>query len=159
MAEYTVEVFYEKDIAEVFGAEIKKSAEELGILSVESVKVADLYRFKGGLTLPVLKHIAENILIDSIVQGYAVYRNLPVKPGCRVVEVWYREGVTDNAGETTAEALKDAGIKNVMSVRTGKKYYFRGRLAEKDIATISERILSNTLIHNYSMYNFSRQAK
>jgi len=159
MAEYSVEVFYKENMADVFGLEIKKSAEELGILSVESVRVSDLYRFEGKVPMRKLKRIAEDILIDPVIQEYALYGKNPPVQGRWAVEVLYREGVTDAAGDTASAAVKDSGIISPLPVHTGKKYYFRGPLTEKEVASIAEKILSNQLIQEYAICNFTQRGK
>lgn len=159
MPVYTIEVYSRENIPDVFGMGVKKSAEELGISHIEDVRVSELYRFSGSISSVHLRDISEKLLIDPVIQEYSVYDKTLEKKGFWAVEVWYRQGVTDTVAATAVSAAKDLGIKPSFSVSTGKKYYLKGRLARKDIQAISQKILSNSLIHDCRIYDFTRRKK
>lgn len=150
---HIIEVCNKAGIPDVFGQEIKKSIAETGIRGVDSVLTSEIYRFEGVLRPDELDFIAEEILVDAVSQEYftdgtniAVRRN-----GYRAIDVFYKSGVTDSTAGTVLIALNDAGIKTEYSVSTGKRYYLRGALTEKDVETVCAKVLANSLIQEYSI--------
>ncbi|HEX9635931.1 MAG TPA: phosphoribosylformylglycinamidine synthase subunit PurS [Acidobacteriota bacterium] len=70
------------------------------------------------------------------------------------VYVRYKESVLDPQGEAVARALRGQGYQQIESVRQGKFFELRLRAtsrgaAEKLLAEISERVLSNPIIEEF----------
>jgi len=65
--------------------------------------------------------------------------------------VFFKKGVTDAVGDTVIIAVRDAGIKSDVSVSTGKRYYLKGGIMDKDLETICAKVLVNPLVQDYSI--------
>ena len=146
---FIIEVFYKRNIFDAFGHQIERSIEEIGIKGIDKVKVSDLYSFDGDISLEEVKEIAENILLDKVSQKYSTGKRFLKKRNVWIVEVWYKQGVTDPVAETTKKAIYDYGLKKEVNISTGKKYYIYGNFNKNQIKKICERLLVNSLIHNY----------
>ena len=170
--ETRVEIFLKKGINDSKGEGIKTDIGDLGIRKVKEVKTAQIYLLEGKISSGQKKKISENLLVDPLLQKYILYPYLPPHPSsgkignissspsagmieeggrCWIVEVWPKKGVTDTVAESTEKGIRDLGIKAVKKVRTGKKYLISGSLSSKEIETISQRLLANKIIENYSI--------
>ncbi|MCM8804735.1 MAG: phosphoribosylformylglycinamidine synthase subunit PurS [Candidatus Omnitrophica bacterium] len=146
---YIIEIYKKKNIFDVFGQEIKRSIEELGIKKVKDVKVSNLYKIECKADKRIIEKIAKELFIDKISDGFYVYKFKKEKKNWWIVEVYLKEAVTDPVGETAKTTIIESGILNQVDVKTGKKYYIKGDLNKEEIEEISKRILINPLIHNY----------
>lgn len=149
---WIVEIFKKKIIPDVFGNEIKKSIQEIGIKNISNVKVSNLYKISGEFEKQTLKKIVEELLIDNVSERYRIYKKSQKKKGCIVVEVWLKEGVADPVGETAKRTIIESGILKELKVNSGKKYYLKGKFKKQEIVEICERILANTLIQDYKIF-------
>jgi phosphoribosylformylglycinamidine synthase len=66
------------------------------------------------------------------------------------VEVTYKPGVLDPEGNSTLDALKTLGF-NVSGVKSLKAYIIECNCDEKKIEEMCKKLLSNPIIHNYSI--------
>jgi phosphoribosylformylglycinamidine synthase len=66
-----------------------------------------------------------------------------------VIEVWYKEGVTDTVSESVIKAVKDLGIEKEIKVKTGYKYYLHGKVSQIALNDIATKLLANTLVQEY----------
>jgi len=148
---YIIEIGLKENLFDAFGNEILNSIKELGFDNFERVFVYDVYNVYGDVSLQLVKQITKNILLDHVAHNAKIYKynnKKDEKKPC--VEVWYKKQVTDPVAMTAIKAIKDLGIKNDVKIRCGKKYVFSGNNIKKDmIRQISEKILANTLIHDY----------
>ncbi|MBC7545873.1 MAG: phosphoribosylformylglycinamidine synthase, partial [Candidatus Sericytochromatia bacterium] len=73
------------------------------------------------------------------------------------VEVAYKPGVTDNAGQTaslTLDRAADAGFLPTIgpfAVRTARRYYISGPLRETDIQRVADQLLANALVQQLTI--------
>lgn len=146
---YIIEIFKKKKKFDVFGDDIKRSIEELGIKNVKEVRVSNLYRIEGDADKRDIIKIAKELFIDRVSEGFEVYKVKKKKKNFWEIEVWLKEGVSDPVGETGKRTIIESGILKDVSVKSGKKYYIKGRLSKREIEEICEKILANSLIHNY----------
>ena len=148
---WKIEIGYKPTATDAAGAGIKKDIEDLGITGVDYVKSAQLYMLQGDLSESDVKSICENLLTDSVTQDYE-YKNSQIKKDSDVwiVEVTYKPGVTDPAGDSTVKGIKDLGISGLSSAKTGKKFIIKGSLGADEIDLICKRLLANEVIQNYS---------
>ncbi|MCM8771792.1 MAG: phosphoribosylformylglycinamidine synthase subunit PurS [Candidatus Omnitrophica bacterium] len=149
---WIVEIFKKKEAFDVFGKEIKKNIKELGILNVEKVRVSNLYKIITDAGKKNIVKIARDLLVDNISEDFKVYRKFKKIKNFWIVEVFFKEGVTDSVGETAKKTIIESGILKKLEVKTGKKYYIKGNLKEKEVKEICEKLLANTLIQNYFIY-------
>ena len=152
---YIIEVCSKEGIPDVFGMDAMKNIRETGITGIEEITTADLYRFEGDISLKDIKKIAEDVLLDKVIQKYFIEEGSPIKRDDYeiVVDVFYKKGVTDAVAETVAIAIRDAGIKveKDIKISTGKRYYIKGRITRKNIELICEKVLVNRLVQDYSI--------
>lgn len=149
---YIIEICNKGGIPDVFGMDVMKNIKETGIAGVKDVITAELYCFEGDISLEEMKEIAEEVLLDRVIQKYFIREKEDVsgKQGYNfVVDVFYKKGVTDAVAETVSIAIKDAGIKKDLRISTGKRYYIKGDLTKAEIKLICEKVLSNCLVQDY----------
>ncbi|MGC8976502.1 MAG: phosphoribosylformylglycinamidine synthase subunit PurS [Candidatus Ratteibacteria bacterium] len=148
---YIIEIFKKKDILDVFGLDIKKSIEEIGIRGVKEVRVSNIYKIECKADRKTIEKIARELFIDRVSEDFYVYKSKKEKENFWIIEVYLKEGVADPVGETAKRTIIESGILKDVNVKTGKKYYIKGNLEEKKVKEICEKIFVNTLIHNYSI--------
>jgi phosphoribosylformylglycinamidine synthase len=73
-----------------------------------------------------------------------------------VVNVYLKDGVLDPQGKATAHALGSLGFDNVQSVRIGKQIVVNldsndRSSAEKELKDMTETLLANTVIEDYTI--------
>jgi len=149
---WIIEIFKKKNILDVFGEEIKKSINELGIFNIDEVKVSTIYKIESDTDKKKIEKIAKELLIDAVSEDFKIYRKTGKKKDYWLVEVFLKEGVTDPVGDTAKKTIIESGILKNVVVKTGKKYYIKGNLKENQVKEICEKILANTLIQNYFIY-------
>ena len=152
MRKYKIEVFNKENIFDGLAHNLMKDIFDLGIKSLKDLKVSYLYLIEGNLNLSHIKTICEKLLIDPVTQEYKI-ANLKHKISDRnahIVEVWYKQGVTDAVGDTTKIGIKDLGIEGDFSVRTGMKYTLVG-VNIKEAEKIADKILANKVVQTYKI--------
>ncbi len=154
MMETRIEVFLKEDVKDNIGEGIKGDIKDLGIKKVKRIETAQIYLLEGKIFQSQKKMICENLLIDPLIQEYQINYESRItnyeKPYW-IVEVWPKKGVTDTVAETTEKGIRDLGINGIKKVRTGKKYLLIGSLSSEETETISQRLLANKVIENYSI--------
>ncbi|HOL21606.1 MAG TPA: phosphoribosylformylglycinamidine synthase subunit PurS [bacterium] len=151
---YLLEICNKEGIPDVFGIEIKKSIRETGIPEIESVLTSDLYHFEGDLSSEDITKIAEDVLLDGVIQEYFLGDENIKRRGLEypvVIDVFYKKGVTDAVADTVSIAIKDAGIKKDVKVSTGKRYYLKGQFNREELEKICDKVLANRLVQEYSI--------
>jgi phosphoribosylformylglycinamidine (FGAM) synthase PurS component len=66
-----------------------------------------------------------------------------------IVEVGYKNGVTDPIGFLIKKEIEDLGIKEVQEVKSISTYFIDGQVTENDVKKICEELLSDSQIQNY----------
>lgn len=150
---YIIEIGLRKNLFDAFGWEVLHSIRELGIEGIDRVYVYDVYKVYGDIDILLVRKIGKELLLDSVSQVMKIHRFTRGKM-CKnpCVEVWYLPGVTDPVALTAAKGIRDLGIKNQMNISCGKMYEFIGaKLNRKILEIISTKILTNSLIHTYTI--------
>lgn len=126
---------------------LQEDIRHLGLLKVQCVATAQLYRLVGELTAGERLRIAQDLLCDPVLQEF--------HDGGRdtgghslVIDVWFKSGVTDVVGESVLKGLHDLGVDGLTEVRTGTRYRFSGRLDAKGGQKLALGLLANPLIHD-----------
>ena len=65
-----------------------------------------------------------------------------------VVDVWYKQGVTDAVGESVMKGLRDLNLEEIQDVRTGMRYRFIGLKDPQVAEKLALAVLINPLIHD-----------
>ncbi|MDE2293587.1 MAG: phosphoribosylformylglycinamidine synthase subunit PurS [Elusimicrobia bacterium] len=120
-----------------------------GVSGVRETRVLSLYELRGKLTASQVSQVARDLLADPVTQEYRVERSappLPLGPHWRL-EVWLKASMTDPVGESVRKAVRDLGLPEPASVRTGTAYLLFGRLAKAQAERALERLLANPVVH------------
>jgi phosphoribosylformylglycinamidine synthase II len=146
---FRVEVSVKPDLPDPRGEALRADIRDLGIGSVQQVRVSDVYLLEGKLTPKELEQVCSQLLADPIVEDYALGHDSPVSAkDARAIEVAYNPGVMDPVEESVSKGIGDLGVKNLESVKTAKRYYLWGRLSNGDIELISNKLLVNSVIQH-----------
>jgi phosphoribosylformylglycinamidine (FGAM) synthase PurS component len=127
-----------------------------GIEGVQDVKSISTYMIDGEVTEADVKKICEELLSDNQIQRYKYAdekEKLRIKvnsPCAWLVEVNFKEGVTDAVGLSTLNAIEILGVEGVRNVSAGNKFLIIGDVTEETVKKICERVLANGLIQDYS---------
>ncbi len=156
---WLVEVGYKDGVTDPVGYLIKKEIEELGIKGVEKVISFNTYGIAGEVSEGDLKKIGQELLSDNQIQNFGSYgkiidetlKNMESPKGW-LVEVTFKQGVTDAVGMSTLNAIEILGIDGIRNVRTGEKYLILGNVSEETIDKICRAVLVNPLIQDYSCH-------
>jgi phosphoribosylformylglycinamidine synthase len=128
---------------------LKDAIKELCTSALEDIRVRSVFFLIGPLKGAEARRIAEELLIDGVVQEYQMTseEEAPRVPeGYRALQVLYKPGVMDPVEESTLKGIRDLGIQGVTGVRTAKKYLFKGGLSRPDLLRVAEKYLYNKLI-------------
>lgn len=128
--------------------------EGIGVKGIKSVEYMPVYRVDSDITGKQAEIIASELLSDKITEEFVVnkYNSLTDKQIEKYsIEVWFKSGVTDTVSESVVKAIKDLGILNKVTVKTGHKYLLNGDIDDKKLTKIATGLLANTLIQEYKI--------
>ena len=142
MRRFRIEIF--KKSADPREAEIVSALWELGFRAAQGVQVVDVYHLEGRLTSAQARSVAERLLTDPVVEKYYLGKK---RIAGQEVEVAYNPAVTDPVEESVRKAILDSGLR-AASVKTGKRYIFKGRISKEDIVYFAPKLLYNPIIQH-----------
>ncbi|MCP5003194.1 MAG: phosphoribosylformylglycinamidine synthase subunit PurL [Planctomycetes bacterium] len=152
-----VGVFTKKEFPDVLGNEAKAEIENIGITSVEEIRIVHMYLLNGDLSKEEVVCICDELLTDKLTQGYIFEDNISdsemsgqkkqVGGANFSVDVIRKSGVMDPVESTVMKGVKDLGLR-VDSVKTARRFLITGELTGEQVETISEKILSNGTIED-----------
>jgi phosphoribosylformylglycinamidine synthase subunit PurSL len=149
---HRIEVTLKNGLPDTRGQGLVKDIYDLGITSVSSASVIDVYWLDANLYTTELETICQSLLADPVIQEYHHWTGTELVgstwQGKYRVEVAYNAGVTDPVEGTVMKAVQDLGIKGINTVKTGKLYLFEGSLKPGELETISQRLLVNPIIQH-----------
>lgn len=147
--EWKIETWVREDFVDAAGESAKKDLHDLGYTSAEKVRVGYVYNIQGELTENEVARISSELLADPVGEvtscGRPIYQN---ENHLKVIEIGYNPGVMDTVALSTMKAIKDLGIRDVSSVRTGVKYAIWGVMSDDDILMAASRLFYNPLIQH-----------
>ncbi len=149
MNNWKIEVFYKSEVPDTIGQGILEDIADLGISGVESVRTATVYWIEGSLDSRSIERIGSELLADPITQVFTSDADNKNKNDW-TVEVQFKPGVTDAAGDSTVKGIADLGIEGVKTVHTGQKFWLNGTLNAEIIESIAQRLLMNDVIQTFS---------
>jgi phosphoribosylformylglycinamidine synthase II len=144
---YRIEVSVKEGFADPRSEGLFKDILDLGIKSVDRVKVSSVYLLEGTLSDGERTTVCRELLTDPIVEEYAT-DDSPAPPGARLVEVAYNPGVMDPVEDSVKKGIRDLGIDTVAAVRTAKKYLLWGDLSDDTVTYISDKLLVNSVVQH-----------
>lgn len=129
---------------------IRKDIQDLGIDTVEAVKTRQIFYLNGELGREAILRICQLLLVDPIVQDYAINEALndSIETNAWTVEISYNPGVMDPVEESTKKGIHDLGITSIKDVKTAMKYHITGELTENQRELVVDKILANKLIQH-----------
>jgi phosphoribosylformylglycinamidine synthase II len=142
-----VEVSVKPGLPDPRGESLKADIRDLGIGTVQQIRVSDVYLLEGNLSRKELEAICKLLLADPIVEQYSIGEPPPPQDAY-AVEVAYNPGVMDPVEESVSKGIGDLGITTLTSVKTAKRYYLSGQLSNSDIELISAKLLVNSVIQH-----------
>jgi phosphoribosylformylglycinamidine synthase II len=142
-----VEVSVKPGLPDPRGESLKTDIRDLGIGTVQQVRVSDVYLLEGDLSQKELEAICKLLLADPVVEQYSIGEP-PPSQDAHAVEIAYNPGVMDPVEESVSKGIRDLGITTLTSVKTAKRYYLSGKLATSDIELISNKLLVNSVIQH-----------
>jgi phosphoribosylformylglycinamidine synthase II len=144
---YRIEVSVKEGFADPRSEGLQKDILDLGIITVERVRVSNIYLLEGKLNENELLAVCRELLTDPIVEEYS-YRERPAPDGAHLVEVAYNPGVMDPVEESVKKGIRDLGINTVTAVRTAKKYLLWGEFSAETLQSICEKLLVNSVVQH-----------
>jgi len=158
---HNIEVFWRTAEPDGRALDLSVQIAQIGIERVQSVRVSELTFLRGALSARDVERLADELLVDPIVEGYRWWsgRSVAALQARRradqgadlAVEVGYRPGVTDPVADRLQRRMRALGIGCVDAVATGTRYVFTGDLSERDLHVIAEQILCNDVIQTYAL--------
>jgi len=146
---FRIEVSVKPGLPDPRGEALKADIHDLGIGTVQRVRVSDVYLLEGYLSQKELDTICRELLADPVVEQYSIGdASLSVISDAHAVEVAYNPGVMDPVEGSVSKGILDLGVKHVDSVKTAKRYYLWGELSASDIELISSKLLVNSVIQH-----------
>ncbi len=144
---YLFEVGYKPGVTDPVGQGLKSDIDHLGLGRVKNVATAQLYRIYGQLSAEERSRIALDLLCDPILNE-SREGPTPKKDKSMVIDVWYKPGVTDVAGDSVQKGIRDLSINGVKNVRTGMRYHLQGVTRREIAEKIAVALLVNPLVHD-----------
>ena len=148
---FRIEVSVKAGFPDPEGIRLEKDIRDIGIPTVKQARVSDVYLLEGELNEAEVIRIGQELLADPVVEDFSWGEG----PLCllgggdtHVIEVAYNPGVTDPVAGSVGKAIRDLSIATVTSVRTARKYSIRGDLSERDLQSIRDKLLVNSLIQH-----------
>jgi phosphoribosylformylglycinamidine synthase len=175
---YRVEIRPKAGLGDPAAAGVLGQIAELGIGAVGGLDHVRLFFLMGQLSAGEANRVAQELLIDPIVEQYAIevaqafgpvqadeaVRGLEpaeAQPGKAVlpdvIEVHLKPGVMDPVAASTEQAIRDMGF-DISSVRTARRYEFQaGQLSDSHRQTIARRLLANGVIEDVHFQAYTPQ--
>jgi phosphoribosylformylglycinamidine (FGAM) synthase PurS component len=144
------EIGFKPGVTDPVGQGLKNDIAHLGLGKVKQVASAQLYKVLGTLSAEDKGRITGELLCDPILnesRDKALARN----EKSMVLDVWYKAGVTDVAGDSVRKGIEDLGIRGVKDVRTGMRYHLQGVTRRETAEKIALALLVNPLVHDLTI--------
>jgi phosphoribosylformylglycinamidine synthase len=136
------------------GERVLAECSGLGLESVSSVEAARSFLLQGELADDVVTRVSRTLLADGVAESFAIHRldaatedALNGAPDGQLLNVLFKDGVTDNVANSALKALKDQDV-SVEAVATCRKYWVNDDASEAELGRLSARILSNDAIEH-----------
>ncbi len=134
---------------DALGDSVKKRIREDLNICVDAVRTVDVYTIDGELSEEELDFLGRELFADPVTQTYSFQEPLAKKLDWDfAIEVGYKPGVTDSAGQTARDAIREL-IKKDTSVYTSRQYLIKGELSFEEAERIAKELLANDLIERF----------
>lgn len=143
-----IEIFYKDEKYDVVSKARLEDIYTAGYNTDFVFKTEHIYKVEGDLIEQELNKIAGELLVDPIIQNFAV--NIKDEDarykGFYIADIWLKKGVTDPVGETIQNSIKTLGINSETKVATGFRYLIDGELDKNLVSEIVNKLLMNGVI-------------
>lgn len=137
--------------------EFKSQIKDLGFKDF-SLITRKIYFIDAELKLSRIEQIAEQLLIDPIIEKYSIQAGIfTKKPSQQELMVVYHPGVFDSVAESLKKAISDLSLK-VKDVHTATIYEFKG-LSQEQIQVLGPKVIYNPVIEQAADYNKLKNLK
>ncbi|MFH1459912.1 MAG: phosphoribosylformylglycinamidine synthase subunit PurL [Candidatus Omnitrophota bacterium] len=154
---WRVEVKYKSNISDPIGEGVKRGIIDLGINSVNDVKMVQVYIIESENNKKAeswVEKISRKLLCDAVIQTFKLGMLddkkfiIKEKKDFHVLEIAYNPGVMDPWQESTLKGIRDLGFKQISAVYTGRQYLIKGVLSKKQLEFIGDKLLYNKVIQH-----------
>jgi phosphoribosylformylglycinamidine synthase len=144
---YQIEITTREGLLDPLAEAIVSDVRDLGIDSVQSVKVVQIYLIESRFSEATAQCVVAELLSDPVINIFSVNRPvLDEKSGSpKIVQVVKKPGVMDTVEESLHKGIRDMGL-TVRRVKTARKFLFYGDVNPQEIETIANKILANGVI-------------
>jgi phosphoribosylformylglycinamidine synthase len=144
---YQIEIATRPELPDPVAGAIESDVKDLGISSVQSMKVVQIYLIESRFQETTAHRVAVELLADPMINIFSVNRPvLDEKAGNpRIVQVVKKRGVMDTVEESLHKGIRDMGLA-ARRVKTARKFLFYGDVSSEEIETIANKILANGVI-------------
>ena len=136
------------------GERVLAECSGMGLQSVSTVEAARSFILQGELADDVVTEISRTLLADGVVESFSIHQLDAAASdasngsnGGHLLNVLFKDGVTDNVANSALKAMKDQKV-SVEAVATCRKYRINKSASEAEIARLSAKVLSNDAIEH-----------
>ena len=160
---YRIEVWLKPHVVDGRAEGLMSSIASLGY-EPERIAVTDLYFIQGALSGPDVERLCQELLADSVSQGYRwapvldtncgpVAQPSSTSPdtGPTAIEVTFHPGVTDSVAESIVRGSATIGVCGVEQAATGTRFVLNGALTSDQAMHIARSVLCNEIIQHFSL--------
>ncbi len=162
--ETRIEVFTKEHFTDSIGNEIASEVEHIGIISVDEIRLVQVYLVEGDLSGEDIERICSELLVDGLTQDYICIDGPPNQPdgeqakkiklgpkwqgnNVHAIEVTRKRGVMDPVESTVVKGIKDLGL-IARSVKTAKRFLIAGKITTDQLESIANKVLANKIIED-----------
>ncbi|MDR0890939.1 MAG: phosphoribosylformylglycinamidine synthase subunit PurS [Endomicrobium sp.] len=151
---FKIEVYTKKEFNTTYAQQILSDINQVIQSQITKINCSFIYTIEGDIDKRQIDIICSKLLTDPITEEYC-YQNIKqyiFNTKWIIIEVWYKNGVTDTVAETVVKAVKDLGITNKIRVKRGYKYYLYSpnkKIQDYTLHVMSRVCLCNVLIQDY----------
>jgi len=149
--EYIVEIAYRPGVFNPHAERLSSEFRQAGVRRIREVHTSQIYRINGSVSRSTVDEICDGLLCDPVTQMHFV-DNVHRRLG-RVVDVWFRPGVTDVVGESVMKGIRDLGYAGVEAVGSGQRVHFLGGTMDRHRARdLARQWFMNPLIQEINIW-------
>lgn len=153
---WRIEVTPKNEQLDSEGKDVLANARDLNLRGLQSIRSGWIYLLDEAVSDKQVKMLAERLLSDPIEHDFAIleeeHATASLIPDAHwEIEVRYKKGVTDSTADSVLRGAEDLGIKELEEVRTGRLYWLKGSIEEKEAERLASGLLANGIIQDYEV--------
>lgn len=150
---HQVEVRLKPDFSDTEGTLALALLQEAGLNTARELRTSQIYEIRGPLNMGQVQQAARDLLCDCVTQEFKLVNQTPVLNGMNYwrIEVWLKNSVSDNVGDTVRKAIAEMGLPAPDSVRCAVAYHISGKCGRNHIEKAVQKCLVNPLIHRFTV--------